>query len=177
MHPLFSSFPLLSWRRMSARFTVSLLAPHGCFCVRNEPGNNAFYLYLLVSMTSIDFFLFFSFFSFVSTLSISQEYVRQNVSHVDNKPDYPCVEICHLEVLMQKKVAGIRWENRSRHRLGHVPDGVYTAWFVRGGQRALCWLHARSADYLADYQQDCNLVSKSKMTGWSNSFLWSKKNI
>lgn len=131
--------PFLSWRRMSARFTVSLLAPLGCFCVHNESGYKVFYLYFLISMTGIDLIFFFLLFI------LSFQYFT---SARACKP-------CHL----YKKQAPFKWltspelnSASSKYLLRKVSGissdpatGWATAWFVGGGQRALCWLHALSA--------------------------------
>lgn len=161
MHPLFSPFPRAEdgCLRASLSHYWHLLV----LCVRNEPGNNAFYLYLLVSMTCIDFFLLRHLtFQYFTSTCIKPCYVW--ITSTLKVPDYPWVEICLLEELIEKSW-GIRWETRSRHRLGHVPNGVYTAWFVRGGQRALCWLHARSAGGVTDYHRVAIPLTSLKWLG------------
>lgn len=108
MHPLFPPFPLLSWRRMSARSTVSLPAPLGASASVMSKEITPFIFFTSSFQWPIDL-LFFSFFSFFSPFGISQEYVHQTVSRADNKPDHLWVEFCLLEFFIEKS-----WRDRVR---------------------------------------------------------------
>lgn len=86
MHPLF--FPLFPPQLKTDVFALHCLitGTSGCYCVRNEAGNKAFYLYILISMTSIDLFSFLllQFSPFIISL-FHRVSALQNASRVDNK--------------------------------------------------------------------------------------------